>query len=457
MVGTKAAGGRAGLVGKVGQIVRRQQAAVVQVQVPGGQSCAEGTHQPGDGGPGHIPAQLLLKGPQHGVVQEGAALDHDVLPQVVGRGGPDDLVNGVFHNGGGQAGGDVRHAGPVLLGLLHAGVHKHGTPGAQIHRLLGEQPQLGEVGDGIAQGLGKGLDEGAAAGGACLVEHDGVHRTVADLKALHVLAADVDDKVHVRPEVGRRLIVGHGLHQAQIAGEGVFDQVLAIAGDGCAFYLDAVPAQGVDLFQLLQHDGHRVALVGVVVGIQQSAVGGDQGQLGGGGPGVDAQPGGAGIGLGVHLRGVVGVVPGTEGVILLLAVEEGGHGVHRRGGLHALLQLFQHILEGSGGIVGGAQGRAHGGEAVAVLGEYGVVGIQLQGVHKALPQAHKKVEGAAQKDDLALQLPALGQTGHRLIHHGLEDRGGHVLLPPALVQNGLDVALGKHATPGGDGVDFLVL
>ena len=83
--------------------------------------------------------------------------------------------------------------------------------------------------------------------------------------------------------------------------------------------------------------------------------------------------------------------------------------------------------------------------------------IQLQGLHKPLPQAHEEVEGAAQKDDLALQLPALGEAGHRLVHHRLEDGGGHVLLPPALVQDGLDVALGKHAAAGGDGVNLLML
>ena len=73
---------------------------------------------PGNGGPGHLPAQLPLKGAEHRVVEEGAALDHDVLAQVVGGGGPDDLVDGVFHDGDGQAGGDVLHAGAVLLGLL---------------------------------------------------------------------------------------------------------------------------------------------------------------------------------------------------------------------------------------------------------------------------------------------------------------------------------------------------
>ena len=39
---------------------------------------------PGDGGTDDIPAQLLLKGAEHRVVVEGAALNHDVLPQVVG-------------------------------------------------------------------------------------------------------------------------------------------------------------------------------------------------------------------------------------------------------------------------------------------------------------------------------------------------------------------------------------
>ena len=234
-------------------------------------------------------------------------------------------------------------------------------------------------------------------------------------------------------------------------------EILAVAGDGRALDGDAAAAQLVDLPELLQHDGHRIAQVGVVVGVEQAAVGGNQRDFGGGGTGVDAQPGGAGVGVYVHLGGVHGVVTGQEGVVLLLAVKEGGHGVHQAHAVHALLQPVQHLVKGALAVVGGAQGRAHGGKAVAVLGEHGVVGVQLQGLHEALPQAHEEVEGAAQEDDLALELPALGEAGHRLIHHGLEDRGRHVLLPAALVEDGLDVALGKDAAAGGDGVDLLVL
>ena len=80
----------------------------------------------------------------------------------------------------------------------------------------------------------------------------------------------------------------------------------------------------------------------------------------------------------------------------------------------------------------------------------------MQGVHKPFPQAHEEVQGAAQKYDFALQFPALGEAGHRLVHHRLENGGGHVLLPPALVEDGLDVAFGEHAAAAGDGVNFLV-
>jgi hypothetical protein len=104
-----------------------QQGGALQPQVPGGQGGPEGSHQPGDGGPGHVAAQLLLEGPQYRVVEEGAALDHDVPAQVVGVGGPNDLVDGVLYDGDGQAGGDVLHAGPFLLRLLYRRVHKHRT------------------------------------------------------------------------------------------------------------------------------------------------------------------------------------------------------------------------------------------------------------------------------------------------------------------------------------------
>ena len=42
---------------------------------------AEGPHESGDGRPDDLTAEELFKGPQHGVVVEGTALDDDVFAQ----------------------------------------------------------------------------------------------------------------------------------------------------------------------------------------------------------------------------------------------------------------------------------------------------------------------------------------------------------------------------------------
>ena len=94
--------------------------------------------------------QLLLKGAEHCVIVEGAALNHDVLPQVVGGSHTEHLVDGVFDDGDGQTRRNILYAGAVLLGLLDRGVHEHRAAAAQVHRMLGEQTQLCKVGDVIA-------------------------------------------------------------------------------------------------------------------------------------------------------------------------------------------------------------------------------------------------------------------------------------------------------------------
>ena len=68
-------------------------------------------------------------------------------------------------------------------------------------------------------------------------------------------------------------------------------------------------------------------------------------------------------------------MPGSESVVIRLALKQRRHGVHHGGGGAALLQQAQQLREGAGLIVGGAQGCPHGGKAVAVLGEDGVIAV----------------------------------------------------------------------------------
>ncbi|NLU25383.1 MAG: 2-hydroxyglutaryl-CoA dehydratase, partial [Clostridiales bacterium] len=70
---------------------------------------AEGTHQSRDGGTDHLFTQLPFKAAQHGVVEEGTPLHHDLPPQFLRRSGADHLVKGIAHHAHGKARRNVVH------------------------------------------------------------------------------------------------------------------------------------------------------------------------------------------------------------------------------------------------------------------------------------------------------------------------------------------------------------
>ena len=196
------------------------------------QGRAVGSHEARDVGADDLHPHLLFKGPENGLVIKRAPLHHHMTAQLLRRGGPDHLVDGVFHHRDGQSRGDVFHGGAVLLGLLHTGVHKHRAPAAQIHGPVRKQAQLRKVLHIVAQRLGEGLQKAAAAGRTGFVEENVADGAVFDLEALHVLTADVDDEVHIRHKMLGGGKVGDGLHYAEIRVEGGLGQILAVAGGG---------------------------------------------------------------------------------------------------------------------------------------------------------------------------------------------------------------------------------
>ena len=101
-VGTALAGDDLHLMLKLGQLPGVQQTALggslVRLGVKRRPVC---THQAGNGGTDHLSADLLFKCPEHGVVQEGAPLYHDMLSQSVCAVGTDHLVQSIFHHADG--------------------------------------------------------------------------------------------------------------------------------------------------------------------------------------------------------------------------------------------------------------------------------------------------------------------------------------------------------------------
>ena len=79
---------------------------------------AIGAHQPGHTGADHLALQFLLKSPQNRIVEEGATLYHDVLPQFAGAGGSYDFVQGIFDYADGKARRNILDGCAIFLRLL---------------------------------------------------------------------------------------------------------------------------------------------------------------------------------------------------------------------------------------------------------------------------------------------------------------------------------------------------
>ena len=319
--------------------------------IPGCQSRTESPHQSGNGGAGDIAADFQLKAAQHGIVQEGAALHHDILAQIIGTGCTDYLIDGIFHNGNRQSRGNILHRRPVLLSLFDRRIHKHCAARAQVCRSLGKQPQLGKGGNVISHGFGKRLNKASAAGGACLIEHDGIHGIIADFEALHILSANVNNVIHLGIEILGRREMGHRFYKPQITAESIFNQILAIACDSTSRNMDARFTQFVNFAQLLEHNVYRVPLIGTIIGKENAAVFSNQHHLCRSGTCVNTKISFSHIAVNVRFRQMIFVVTLQKGIIFRLRGKQRRQGIETLVGIHSFFQPVQHFIKQNARII----------------------------------------------------------------------------------------------------------
>ena len=490
MVLAQLAGGGLGGQAEAGELAQAHETGGhAVVGGPGAQGRAEAAHKTGDVGTHHLTAGEQLEGPQHRVIEEGAALDRDPLAELVGVLELDDLVQGVAHHRIGQARTDLPHGGRLALGLLDRGVHEHRAAAAQIHRPLGVQGGLGELTDLQAHGPGEGLQEGAAAGRTGLIDADGVDRIALDAQVLHVLATDVDDRGDPGIEVGRRPVVRHRLDDALIDAQRRLDQGLPVTGDAGAHDPHAIRHLAVDAPQDLHGGRHRVALVaGVVLPHDPPAPVQDHG-LDRRRAGVDPQEAVTVPELPARPRRrvrplVVDTVELVVRAVRLRSALLGGllgnrpvgplnvrAGVPLAEGLQLGGVLEQRAHPGgaqgqglAGGQTGGQlrdrrrlargeQGGTDGDVELGVVGAGEGVDLVRQGPLEGGAQLGQEVQRPAQEHDVTADGAPAGQARDGLGDDGLEDGGGQVLPCGTLVDERLEVGLGEDAAARGDGVE----
>ena len=458
VVGAAAAAAGPGGIGKVHNLFQRQHGSPLAVVVASGnQRRTKGAHEPRNIRTDDLCPGNQFKGPQHRLIMEGAALDYNVTAQLSGRAELDNLEQGVFDNGVGKARGNIRHLRSLFLGLLHIGVHKHCAAGSQVHGVLGKKGLPGKGFRRIAQRVGEILDKGAAAGRACLIEHNGVHGPVFQADALHILTADVQHAVHIPVKEGGGGAVGNGLHLALVQVEGGFQQRLAVA---CRAGAGNAGGTGEPGFQIPDGGFGRlngVTLIIGIEGIEQLPLLTNQSHFCGGRTGVNSQIAIAAVGFQIGLFHNSLAVPLPECLIIRLTFKQRRKPGHLKGNPDALFQSGNQIVQKDRLAAVLFQSGTHSGKEVGILRIDHIFRAQLQGPDKCLFQLRQKVQGAAQKGHAAPDGLAAGEPGNGLIHHRLKNRGCQIRFRRALVDEGLDIRLGKHAAAGGDGVNLLIV
>ena len=93
---------------------------------------ADGSHKARIGRAGNLLANVLLKCAQHCIVQERAALDHDVVAKLFQIGNADYLGEYVFNDRAAKTRHDVVRVLAVFLFGYDAAVHEHRAAASQI-------------------------------------------------------------------------------------------------------------------------------------------------------------------------------------------------------------------------------------------------------------------------------------------------------------------------------------
>ena len=442
--------------GEVRDVLGRKdgRGAVGAGAIAGEQGRTVGAHTAGDVGAHGVNTGELLKRTQRGVGHKGAALDDHLIADLLGVAQLNDLEQGILDDGIRQAGRDVAHRGAFLLRLLDARVHKDRAAAAQVDGGLGMDGGIGKRAHVHVHRHGETLDKAAAARRAGLVEHDVLDDAVLDAQTLHVLAADVQNKLDAGQECLGAAQVRNGLDLAGIGLEGLDEQRLAVARGG---HVADGAARG-DVVVEIGHDdlgrAQDVAVVVAVPGVQQLAILAHERGFHGGRAGVDANEHAAGVAVELALGDDFGVVATLElGKVLVggkervqaldlgtLCVTQGIDGLNELRERAELVGLVRH---------GGAA--CH--KQVGVLGHNAVLLVQVEREVEAVAQLGEVLQRAAQEGDVAADGATARQTRDGLGYDGLEDGGGHILGTGTLVEQRLHVGLGKYAAATGDGID----
>ena len=460
VIGTSVAVGHGGGIFQLVDLVNGKHGgftAFCVVALLGNEGSTESSHNTGNVRTNRLTACYTLKASKYTVVVEGSTLYHNMTSQLFGIGNLDNLVKRILNNRVCKTCGNISYGCAFLLGLLYLGVHKYSTSCSKVNRVFCKKGSLGEILYGVIQRLGEGFDKGTTARGTCLVQLYTVYSLITDFDTFHILSADIYDTVNLRVKESSRIVVGNGLNFPLIQQQRGLHQRLAVACGTGKRNVCILRKNAVDLLNGTDGSFKRASVIIAVKGVKQSSVLTYKSGLSGGGTCINTQIAVAVILGKVALLYLIGALTLIKCLIVFLCGKKRLHTFHLEIQFDGVLQAVCHIRKGNCYLILCIHGRTHGCEKMGILWCNGVFIIQLQGADKGCLQLIQKVKGTAEKCNMAANRLAAGKTGNGLVYNCLENGSGKILLGGTVVDQRLDVSLGKYTAAGCDGVKRFVI
>ena len=460
VIGTSVAVGHGGSVFQLIDLGNGKHSSLTSfcmVALLGNEGSTESTHNTGNVRTNSLTACYTLKASKYTVVVEGSALHYNMTSQLFGIGNLDNLVKRILDNRICKTCGNISYGCAFLLGLLYLGVHKYGTSCSKVNRVFCKKGSLGEILYGVVQGLGKGFDKGTTAGGTCLVQLYTVYGLITDLDTFHILSADIYNTVNLRVEESCCIVMGNGLNFAFIQQQSSLHQRLAVTCGTGKCNVGILWKNAVDLLDRTDGCLKRASVIIAVEGVKQGPVLTYKSSLGGGGACIDTQIAVSVILGKIALLYLIGTLTLIKCLIVFLRGKKRLHTFYLEIQFDGVLQAVCHICKGNCYLILRIHSRTHSCEKMGIFRCDSVLVIQLQGTDKGSLQLIQKVKGTTEKCNMAANRLAAGKTGNGLVYNCLENGSGKILLGGTIVDQRLDVSLGKYTAAGCDGVKRFVI
>ena len=413
---------------------------------------ADGSHQARIGRTDNFPAYILFDRAEYRVIAEGTALNDDPVPQGIQTADADDLCKNILNDGAAKSGQNIVDLPAVFLLGDNTAVHKDRAAASQHSGVFCGKGALRDLRRGNAHVFGKIFQEGTAACGAGLVDHDVRYDAVVDPDRLHVLAADIKDKGGVLQILGAGPSVGNRLNNVRVGAEGLGCQQFAVAGRRHTSDMepDALRRElFLHLDQALSQDRNGIAAVVGIEGIQNPLFFIEKDKLGRCGTAVDTE-----IAVCICARVklaenmlvfIQGMTPEESLIVrfrrkkrtgfgsLLLNIPAPDQGADP---VNALVEIKVVGCTCRSARIKGSAERNH---ELRLLRDQNILILQLQLFPEGLDQGRMEAERAALENDRRRHDQTLGKTAYGLFGNGMQSRQGDIFFAHALVQQRLDI------------------